>query len=187
MSAAPSWLRQYLFRQDGMHAYVVLDGASVPDLPARLWELEPEHICLYRGELEPDVAEVAPYLVELVDGSPFTQWLMASAWGEHWGTFLRAAGGLRMCRDHFRRLLMVRTEDSRFLYFAFYDPRVLRVFLPLCDQEQLEEMFGPVAEYLAEGEDPGEGKLFGFTAGKLVSTTMGEATVAPESAPTPTA
>jgi hypothetical protein len=43
-------------------------------------------------------------------------------------------------------------EDGRELYFRFYDPRVLRVFLPTCTLQQTAEFFGPVSSYLVEGE-----------------------------------
>ena len=39
--------------------------------------------------------------------------------------------------------------------FRFYDPRVLRVYLPTCTGDEAEEFFGPVPEILAESEDGG--------------------------------
>ena len=42
------------------------------------------------------------------------------------------------------KLLWVRDEGQRQLYFRFYDPRVLPVFLPTCDAEQRRQVFGPV-------------------------------------------
>lgn len=173
MGAAPGWVREYLFRPDGKRPYVVLDGASVPDLRTRLWEFEPESVCLYRGELEDDLAEVAPYLVALVDGSPFTSWLLETGWGEHWGTFVRGDADIDKVRNQFRRLMIVRAEGQGPLYFAFYDPRVLRIFLPTCDETQLEQMFGAAEEYLAEAEDPGQGHFFATSAGRLGASLMG--------------
>lgn len=185
MSAAPAWVAEYLFRPDGLHAYAVLDGASVPDLPLRLWEHEPEHVCLYRGELEPDLAETAPYLVRLEPASPFTRWVLVEGWGEHWGIFVRAGVDLQKLRNRFRRFLIVRSEEGAPLYFAFYDPRVLRIFLPTCDAGQLEEMFEDLSEYLAEAEDPGEGHVFAFASGNLGSTMLGSATAGGPAAGSP--
>ena len=51
-------LKSELFGEDTV--FVVLDGASVPGLLAKLTELQPVHTCLYRGDIEPDLAEVAP-------------------------------------------------------------------------------------------------------------------------------
>jgi hypothetical protein len=55
---------------------------------------------------------------------------------------------------HFRRFLTVNTEDGQKLYFRYYDPRVLRVFLPTCDSAQLSEFFGSIKYFFAEDEDP---------------------------------
>jgi hypothetical protein len=61
---------------------------------------------------------------------------------------------------HFRKFLIVKTEEGDELYFRFYDPRVLRIFLPSCDKEQLKEFFGPVSYFVCEDEDPGTGLIF---------------------------
>ena len=55
-------------------------------------------------------------------------------------------------------VLLVRAADARRrrdgtpLYFRYYDPRVLRSFLPTCSPAQLKQMFGPVDAFLAESE-----------------------------------
>jgi len=47
----------------------------------------------------------------------------------------------------------VQTEDGRELYFRFYDPRVLRIFLPTCNAEEAATFFGPVRQFLVEAQD----------------------------------
>jgi hypothetical protein len=37
--------------------------------------------------------------------------------------------------------------------FRYYDPRVLRVYLPTCQPNELRTVFGPIRSYLVEGED----------------------------------
>ena len=49
--------------------------------------------------------------------------------------------------SHFRRLLKVQTESGERLYFRYYDPRVLRAFLPSCSEEQVESVFGEVQAF----------------------------------------
>jgi hypothetical protein len=51
-------------------------------------------------------------------------------------------------------LLVERERDGKLLYFRFYDPRVLRRFLPTCDAEQLRQLFGPIDAFVMEGDDP---------------------------------
>lgn len=149
-------LSSHLFSEgEGIHAYAILDGASVPDLLDQLYGDEPpEFRCLYRGELEPDVAEVAPYLVQLEPESPFTKWLLENCWGNHWGIFATSTEDIEVLRRHFRNFLMVKNPEGKQVYFRYYDPRVLRVFLPTCNAEEAGFIFGSVASYLCEAEPP---------------------------------
>ncbi|MBM4032667.1 MAG: DUF4123 domain-containing protein [Planctomycetes bacterium] len=150
-------LHEQLFSVSDAHVYALFDGASVKELREKLWQHEPEHVCLWRGEMEPDIAEVAPYLVELKPDAEFTQWVLEKGWGNHWGIFAVSQSDLRALRQHFRRFTMVRDPDGRNLYFRFYDPRVLRTFLPTCTPDELEKFFGPVIFLAAEDEAPASG------------------------------
>ena len=149
-------LVKYLFSQPETNVYAVLDGASVPELPQLLWEHEPENICLYRGQLEPDMAAVAPYLVKLEYDHPFTKLVCEQGWGNHWGIFAitPAEVNIRDMRKHFRRFLMVYDPDGKLIYFRYYDPRVLNVYLPTCNADEIKTVFGPISCYIAEDEDP---------------------------------
>lgn len=144
---------QLLPEENDTQTYAILDGASIPELLDNLYGDEPpEFVCLYRGELEPDLAEVAPYLVQLEAGSPFTEWLLQNCWGKHWGIFATSAEDIETLRRHFRNFLMVRNPEGSQVYFRFYDPRVLRLFLPTCNAEDTESIFGPLFTYLCEAE-----------------------------------
>lgn len=147
-------LKMQIFSQPGTRVFTILDGASIPGLLQSLYSFDPEYICLYRGELAPDMAEVAPYLVMLDRDSPITDWLLSKGWGMHWGIFGVTQADLQSLRKHFRTFLMVYDESGTSLYFRYYDPRVLRVYLPTCNAGELKTVFGPVLSYLVEDEDP---------------------------------
>jgi len=51
---------------------------------------------------------------------------------------------------HLRKILIVTGEDGNEMFFRYYDPRVLRVFLPTCELLQLKEFFGPIDAFIAE-------------------------------------
>lgn len=146
-------LHQTLFAEDDEDIYAVIDGAACEELLDKLDEFQPEHVCLYAGELEPDMQEVAPYLVMLKAGHPFTEWFLADCFGKHWGIFARSAAGLRTLRRHFRTFLLVKGPDAQTLYFRYYDPRVLTIYLPTADDKEREQVFGPVSVYFCEVDD----------------------------------
>lgn len=124
----------------------ILDCCDAPELYAKVLELgEDRAICLYRGELDPEVAAEAPYLVRadpnLVD------WLHANVWKTPWGIFVISDAEPRVLRKHFRRFLIVQNDAGAAVYFRYYDPRVLKVFLPACNQAELVDWYGPVKAY----------------------------------------
>lgn len=135
--------------------YAVIDGAACEDLLRKLFEHSPEYCCLYAGELEPDVEEVAPYLVKLNQVHPFTTWLLETIGTKPWGIFCRADADLRTMRKHFRQFLMVKGPDGENLYFRYYDPRVLGKFLQTCHSEELQEIFGPADLYACHDDEEG--------------------------------
>src|SRR5260221_3554982 len=163
---ASSELAGVLFKGE-TPVFAVLDGASIPDLVKSLYEHEPEYCCLYRGELQPDMASVAPYLVRLEPGDEFTELVLREGWGAHWGIFLTSQTTLRALRDHFREFHTVELPDQRTVLFRYYDPRVLRNFLPVCNAAELTAFFGPVQSFVVEGETPEAGVKFAL-AGKTL-------------------
>lgn len=164
-------LERYLFRE-GAHTYAVLDGASVPDLPVRLHEMRPLNVCLYRGELAPDIAYVAPYLVHLLRGTDFTNWLLSECWGKHWGIFAQSPLSLVGMRKHFRSLLIVNDADGNPLLFRYYDPRAFLTFLPTCNAAELQNFFGRVNHYFVESDDAARLHRFRFASNELKKTNL---------------
>lgn len=159
-------VERLLFSSDA-RVFTILDGAAVGDLLTPLYDHHPEFECLYRGELPPDIAEVAPYLVRLEPGSEFTRWVLEHGWGQHWGIFAVADAELPVLRRHFRRFLTVHDSDGKPLYFRYYDPRVLRVYLPTCTAEELRTVFGPVDGFVLEDDDPATALQFRLQDGEL--------------------
>ncbi|MFN2531632.1 MAG: DUF4123 domain-containing protein [Pyrinomonadaceae bacterium] len=165
-------ITERLFADDTRSVFVVLDGASVPGLVSKLQASNLECICLFRGALAPDVAEVAPYLVHLLVGSEFTKWITREGWGKHWGIFALSASDIRMLRQHFRTLLTVYDPNAKPVLFRYYDPRVMRTYLPTCNSEELTALFGPVDKYIMEDEAEPRGLLFRMSAAGLKQETF---------------
>lgn len=135
--------------------YAILDAARIFGEIDTAQRLQSKFLCLYKGQSEELLSSVAPYIFQYQFGSEFSSWLLEKGYGNAWGVYVMSRVSLEALQSHFRKFLMVKTEDGRELYFRFYDPRVLRIFLPTCDKQQLKEFFGPVEKYIAEDEDAG--------------------------------
>ena len=157
--------------------YILLDAARMVGNLLEAKELNKNHSSLYKGRSEEDLADVAPYLFSLEKGSDFENWYLENGWGDSWGVVLHSTFAFEETFKHFRKFLLVKTEDEEELYFRFYDPRVLRIFLPTCDEKQLREFFGPVEHFICEDEDPGYALIFSFENNKLQTQRTGKETV----------
>ncbi|PYS89493.1 MAG: DUF4123 domain-containing protein [Acidobacteria bacterium] len=151
-------LKRHLF-SERTNVYAVLDGASINGLRMKLYQTDPVHFCLFRGDLTPDVAEMAPYLVGLVDGTEFTEWLLGECFGKHWGVFAHSPNSITEMRRHFRGLINVYDEAGKPMIFRYYDPRVMQNFLPTCNAGELKTFFGKVDVFFAE---KGESTMVSF-------------------------
>lgn len=160
-------------RGDAPHVYAILDGARDERIYPALEALDEDeqYACLFRGELDADLASAAPYLLRLERDAEVTTWLLTHGYGNSWGVFLHADGELAELRRHFRRFLMVYDPTGKPMYFRYYDPRVLRVYLPTCQATELETLFGPVRAYFAEDEQPDTLVEFEVRSGNVVRVT----------------
>ena len=171
----PPAVQARLWQEAGdMPAYVILDGAQDPSLPDALCaDHAPRWRCLFGGQLEPDMATVAPYLVELDQSSAFTRRLLAEGWGQNRGVFLTSQLALPALWRHVRQQVHVYGPDMESLFFRFYDPRVMRNCLPPCASAQLAAFFGPVDFYIAEGQMPAQAHAWSVAGGQLVAQRIG--------------
>jgi hypothetical protein len=123
--------------------YAILDACNIPLAPKKVIELgEQRAVSLYRGTAEEEFWDVAPYLVQV--DSAVLNWLETSADKEGWGIFVASPAGIENLRQHFRHYLKVRSPKAKTWLFRFYDPRVLKLFLPACTPEELRSFYGPV-------------------------------------------
>lgn len=153
-----------------MPFHLLLDAARMDAAMDTAKELNEEHRSLYRTKKGADevLAVVAPFIFSYPYSQAFSDFVQ-SGWGDSWGIFIESDAVFEDLHKHFRRFLTVKTEDGEELYFRFYDPRVLRIFLPTCDRYQLEEFFGPVNRFIMEAEDPSRAAIFSFRKSQLVT------------------
>lgn len=133
----PEQLRQ--FAAAG-YLYALLDANGHPAVPEKARQLGEHAISLFQGAEEEKHWDVAPYLFQ-VDHETLT-WIQETLWNEAWGVFAMSRSNLEDLRQHFRRFLLVELPDGERWYFRYYDPRILKVYLPACDEKELRQLFG---------------------------------------------
>jgi hypothetical protein len=152
--------------------WAVLDCARDRRIYRELSVSRLDYQCLYSGDLPTELKIVAPHMVELSPKYRFTAHLLEQGWGRSWGVFVRINDVTRL-RHHLRKLLTAQSEDGRKLLFRFYDPRVLRRYLPTCTREELQQVFGPVSAYYAEARSADEAlHAMAFDGHQLAAKTI---------------
>jgi hypothetical protein len=152
--------------------YIILDAALMDESLEMANSLNQENLCLFSGKKEEYLKGVSPYLYSFTKNSEFELWYSSKGWGHSWGILITTNILFAELYKHFRKLIIVKTDDASELYFRFYDPRVLRVFLPTCYQDQLIEFFGPVEKFICEDENPDFALIFSIQNGKLKTDKM---------------
>jgi len=138
-------------RREPETLFAVLDACDEPRVPEKVRKLGDRAVSLYRGSAEEDYWAIAPYLAQVDE--PLLAWILDNLWSDPWGLLVVAAADLAALRRHFRRFLLVRDPNKREMYFRFYDPRVLPVFLKTCAGQEVDEFFGPIRFFAVAGAD----------------------------------
>lgn len=159
-------------RSAGRDVWMIVDGARDRRVYGALLDSYLTYSCLYHGELAPELELVAPYLVQLEYDDRYTKGLIERARGNSWGIFLKCDASIGTLRRHLRRLLSVRDHKGELLLFRYYDPRVLRVYLPTCRADELATVFGPIDRFWVESEDPETMLEFRVEHGKLLRNEL---------------
>jgi hypothetical protein len=146
----PEWLEA----TDGSLA-AVLDASHDPDILLWLRQQDRPHLCLFAPPASETLAAYAPYVISL-DTAGLRD-LAEYVAGKPWAIYVAHRGTLQKLALHLKSHLMVRSPSGRPAYFRFFDPRVLRAYLPTCNRSQLQRFFGADIEAVyAVGPAPRE-------------------------------
>lgn len=152
-------LQEVLLRvaaDNGGKLYAIIDAARNEAVLQKLALEESRFDSLFKGsKVEEQYFAVSPFLVECNEKTEPLNWLTSNVWGTSVGVFFTSSDGFVNHFTHFRRFLEVVTEEEKKLYFRFFDPRVLRVYLPTCTAEELTLLFGTATSFLVESEEGG--------------------------------
>lgn len=146
------------------NVFMVIDCARDKRIEPLINNANIEQSCLYAGNLTYKLKRAAPHIVKLTESSPFTAKILTLGFGKNWGIFFVAKNTTTMAkvRSNCRRLAKVKGVTGKNLVFRYYDPRVTRLMLPVCNQHELDCILGESISLLIETGDEQEHRL-GFT------------------------
>lgn len=123
--------------------YAIIDAAAEPEVFNLLAESEPPASCLYSEPVQPEIAELAPYLVEATED--VKNWLNQRE--TPWGMYVYTQATMRELRQHLRKYLMVMIPgQEKPVFWRFYDPRNVWGILGTFDNWRLHVFLGPITQ-----------------------------------------
>ncbi|MGJ0638638.1 DUF4123 domain-containing protein [Xenorhabdus bovienii] len=121
--------------------YAIIDGAAEPNFSLMLERYDPPSTCLYSEPLQPELAEIAPYLVQVNEEVKI--WLECRK--TPWGIYLHSTADLKTLRHHLRKYLQVLLPgQEKPVFFRFYDPRNIWDFLEVLSDWEMHCLLGPI-------------------------------------------
>jgi len=139
--------------------YLLLDAARMGNQISEAKKLNSSYVSLFNSTTEHEQEDVAPYIFSFDPESEFARWYMSNGWGNGWGIMARSYASIEDLRTHFRKFLLTVDDLDQEIYFRFYDPRVLTIFLPNCTPDQLVDFLGPIDYLMIEDHDASFGQL----------------------------
>lgn len=144
---------------EGGYLYAILDSCDAPAIPERANALGEEvAVSLFKGSAQEDYWAVAPYLFKVPPA--ILEWILTTFAKEPWGIFLMSKAGIQELQKHLRRFLIAQFPTGERWFFRYYDPRVLRSYLPTCDVGEAGKFFGPVRGYCIPQQGAVTAELF---------------------------
>jgi hypothetical protein len=159
--------------------YAVLDAAQEASVARRARTAGLSVQSLYAGQLGVQLDHVAPHLATFAPDGSFGQWLFEH-WGENLGILLQAPVPFEALHKHLRQFLLVKDEAGRKYRFRFYDPRVLRAFLPVCTRNEAHQFFGPAQCFYTAARDGRAIIAYRWTTNGLATRVLEPAAAARE-------
>ena len=129
--------------KNGARLYAVVDAAAHEALFQFLAGGNPAWYSLFQGTPNAHLLAVGPVLICCSEDLAALQWLTSDERRGKGLVFIVSEAPVDQLVGHMQSLLRAVTGDDRELFFRWYDPQVLPVYLSSCDQEALWRFFGP--------------------------------------------
>ena len=139
--------------KEDCNLYGIVDSARNDEVFRYLVTGDVKYKSLFEDTMDVQSYGVSGFLVECKKESPLFQWMTTEAWGDSCCIFFTSKSSFDVLFSHFQKFNRVYLEEDDVVLFRFYDPRVLRTYLPTCNRFEIETFFGEVHSFFAESND----------------------------------
>lgn len=159
LSEFPAFINARASGKEGA-IYCILDGASDKSIYPMLKGSKWEYKCLYKKNVHfegermiDELAATAPYLLKLDPEKMSIDSILRERIGKNQMILFESSAPMEELLDHCSSMLKAMDEDGKVINFRYYDPRILRVYLPTCTDEEIYIFFGDFDTVWVEGEN----------------------------------
>lgn len=134
--------------------YGIVDSARNDEVFRYLVTGDVRYKSLFEDTMDVQSYGVSGFFVECKKESPLFQWLTTDAWGDNTCIFFTSKASFDELFGHFQKFNRVYLEGDDIVLFRYYDPRVLRTYLPTCNRNEIEAFFGKIESFFTESDEP---------------------------------
>ena len=137
-----------------MNNYLIYDAALNGTYTLLMLQKHyPKHRCLFKGTKDETLVDVAPHIFLIDDSGEKLKDEIELSLKEL--VTIESIQDIDTVKDHFKEFIY-QDVNRRECFFRFWDPRVLKKFLPMCTEIQLKMFFRPVTALIMADENDSE-------------------------------
>lgn len=131
--------------------YAIVDASRQPMvIPAALDAFASSVRCLFSGSALREFGDNAAWVVEIDSTEGTLRWLLEQGFNKRWAIFANSLLEIEPFVRHLKKFTVAEGDGGRTFFFRFYDPHVLRQYLPAFDERQVRLFFREIEDVFFE-------------------------------------
>lgn len=142
-----------------LYTYAIVNAAGSDKLLMNLVAYEPEHRILFDGDDAEKLEDAAPWLVKLIRGENYTEWLLEECFGERLVLFMQSSENIDSLAEHLKHYTKIEFPDKtnpdnfQIGFFSFYDPSIFPIWAESLKQDEAYHFFQPISNVWYEEDE----------------------------------
>lgn len=151
--------------------FLLFAGAALSQASLALNAFNLDSIPVFVGETRSVLAEIAPRIAPIPRDPTVIEWLLRCTWGKHCTVWFASEAEVHALVSSLRQLAAV-FDGENWIYFRFFDPRVVNAFLEGSSYEEKARYFGFTRSVILESRSPHQVNHWISMSGGLQATPL---------------